>query len=495
MAAGLDTASRDIVRRYYLAMAVPFAIDVVTGFVYASFSTRTVTLLPMVMTSPLFLLGGMGIGAWILIRPVQRYLMGELPFRSVERGLARLPRRSALLVAALYPPMMALRLLLEHLGIHTHPGDGIVWIDTVVSFVVLTSFNAVLAYFIVSAYFDHLCDHLFQSRAVNISTFHGSFRRKVGLAVLFVSFSIMTLLAGDIASYQGERLIREATVDVTVSAIATVITYYWISRALTGPIARLDRGMQQVAAGKLEVRLPVTSDDEVGHATSGFNHMAEGLAERQYLRDTFGKYMSESVAAAILGDRERRGRVADTLAEATLMFTDIEGFTGLSESLAPADVATILNKYYGAVVPVIQQHGGVVNNCIGDGLFASFNLPLPQQNHAAAALRAALDIQKAIGGMSFPAGAAVRTRIGINTGAVIGVTIGTADWLSYTLLGDAVNIASRVEQLNKQFGSLILATESTVKAAGEGFVCHRLGGIDVRGHRGDVVLYRIDPPA
>jgi class 3 adenylate cyclase len=222
--------------------------------------------------------------------------------------------------------------------------------------------------------------------------------------------------------------------------------------------------------------------------------MAEGLAERQYLRDTFGKYVSESVAAAILSDQDRRGRVADTLAEATLMFTDIEGFTGLSEQLTPADVARILNSYYGTVVPVIQRHGGVVNNCIGDGLFASFNLPLPQDNHAAAALQSALEVQKALAGVTFPAGVRVRTRIGINTGPVIGVTIGTADWLSYTLLGDAVNVASRIEQLNKAFDSTILASESTIQAAGTDFHATCLGKTDVRGHRGNVVVYRIDAP-
>jgi class 3 adenylate cyclase len=258
---------------------------------------------------------------------------------------------------------------------------------------------------------------------------------------------------------------------------------------------RLDYGMRRVAADDLTVRLPVTSDDEMGHAVSRFNAMVEGLSEREYLRDTFGKYVSESVAAAILDDGRRTGRVVDTTAEATLMFTDIEGFTGLSERLAPAEVARILNAYLATVVPVIQRHGGVVNSFIGDGLFASFNLPLPLADHAAAALRAALDIQQALAGASFLANVAVRTRIGINTGAVIGVTIGAENRLNYTLLGDAVNVASRVEQLNKQFGTGILATESTVRAAGALESCVRLGAADVRGHADNVVVYRVEPAA
>jgi class 3 adenylate cyclase len=218
------------------------------------------------------------------------------------------------------------------------------------------------------------------------------------------------------------------------------------------------------------------------------------LAEREYLRDTFGKYVSESVATAILQDQDRKGRVADTLAEATLMFVDIEGFTTLSESLLPVDVASILNTYLGLVVPVIEHDGGVVNSFIGDGLFASFNLPRPLEHHAAGALRTALEIQKLMRGATFASGARIRVRIGINTGPVIGVSIGTDRRLNHTLLGDAVNVAARVEQLNKQFGSQILATESTMRAAGDGFPCVCLGETGVRGHRGDVVVYRIELP-
>ena len=309
-----------------------------------------------------------------------------------------------------------------------------------------------------------------------------------------MAFAGMILLSADIASYSGERLVREATMDVVATIVGTLFMVFWINHALSRPVARLDLGMRQVAKGDYQVRLPVTSDDEMGHAAGRFNEMVEGLSEREYLRDTFGKYVSKSVATAILDNRDRAGRIADTTAEATLMFTDIEGFTGLSERLAPAEVAAILNAYLGAVVPVIQRHGGVVNSFIGDGLFASFNLPLPCDNHAAAAIAAAIEIQRVLDEGPFAGHAALRTRIGINTGTVIGVTIGTDNRLNYTLLGDAVNVASRVEQLNKQFRTRILATESTVRAAGAAD-CERLGTTDVRGHEDDVVVYRVGPAA
>jgi len=492
--ASLDQGSRQIIQRYFLAMAAPFAIDLGTSAIYVLVNDRPLTLLPMASVSAVFLLLGVGICAWMLIRPVQRFLVGELSFSQIEVGVASLPRNSAIVVGCLYTPMLALRLLSPRVGVTFGATIELAaWIDTICTFLVVSAFNVVLSYFVVSVYLDHLCEFLFRSRGVNIGIFRGLFRRRIGLAVLFVSFASMTLLAGDILSYEGARLLREVTNDLVASAVGAGITYFWITRALTKPIARLDAGMRLVAEGNLHARLPVTSDDEVGRATGGFNQMVDGLAERQYLRDTFGKYVSASVAAAILSDQERHGRVADTLADATLMFTDIEGFTALSETLKPADVASILNTYLGAVVPAIERHGGVVNNFIGDGLFSSFNLPLALEGHAAAAIRAALEIQRELAAKSFAAGVRLRTRIGINTGPVVGVTIGTENRLNYTLLGDAVNLASRLEQLNKQLGSLILASESTVRAAGDGFPCTRLGEAGVRGHRGDVVVYRIDP--
>ena len=491
---GVDRDSRTIIRRYHFAMAVPFGIDVLTSAVYAAINARPLTLVPLAAGSIVFLLLGVGIGAWRMFRPIELFLEGNGDFASVEPAITSLPRRSATLVACLYGPLLLIRLLAARYE-YTFGATIEVSapIDAICSFFVATGFNFVLTFFVISAYLDRLCGYLFESHGVNIGVFPGAFRRKVGLAVLFASFAGIILLAGDIASYEGTRLLREASVDLTAAVAAAATTYYWISRALTRPIGRLDLGMGRVADGDLEVRLPVTSDDEVGRAISGFNEMIDGLAERQYLRDTFGKYVPESVAEAILADQERSGRAADTQAEATLMFVDIEGFTTLSERLPPADVASILNIYLRLVVPVIQRHGGVVNSFIGDGLFVSFNLPLTLDRHAAAAIRAALEIQKLVCGATFASGTRIRVRIGINTGPVIGLTVGTEDRRQHTLLGDAVNIASRVEQLNKRFGSSILATESTVQAAGEGFPFVRLGETDVRGHRGEVVVYRIDP--
>jgi class 3 adenylate cyclase len=494
MTASTDAAPRTavnaVIGRYYLAMAVPFAIDVITLVVYGVMHGEF-ELLPLnVAMSAAFLVVAVSIGAYFLIRPVSRFIAGEISFGEIEPALTSLPRRSAMVMAICYMPMVMLRMLPRRYGIDIDAmQEDPNWPDLLASFVVGTGGNVLLIFFIVSAYLDQLCEHLFRTRNVNLHVFHGRFRRKVSVALLYMAFAGVMLLSADIASYSGQRLVRVATMDVVATIVGALFMVFWINHALSRPVARLDHGMRQVAKGDYQVRLPVTSDDEMGHAAGRFNEMVEGLSEREYLRDTFGKYVSTSVATAILDNRT--GRVVDTTGEATLMFTDIEGFTGLSERLAPAEVASVLNAYLGAVVPVIQRHGGVVNSFIGDGLFATFNLPLPCENHAAAAIAAAIDIQQVLDEGPFAGHVALRTRIGLNTGTVIGVTIGTENRLNYTLLGDAVNVASRVEQLNKKFGTRILATESTVCAAGSSD-CERLGTVDVRGHE-NVVVYRIGP--
>jgi class 3 adenylate cyclase len=497
MTASTEAASRTtgaaVIRDYYLAMAVPFVIDLVTLVVYAGVNRAPYFLPVALAVSAAFLLAGVGIGAYFLIRPVKRFLAGEVSYAEIEGGISSLPRRSCAVMAVCYAPLLAIRQFARRFDVTFGALlESTAWIDDIASFLVGTGFTVLLTFFIVSAYLDGLCEHLFETRGVNLGIFYGKFRRKIGLALLFVAFAAMILLAADIVSYEKPRLIREATMDIVASVSGTVFIYFWISRALTRPIARLDQGMHRVEQNDYGVRLPVTSDDEMGHAVSRFNRMVEGLGEREYLRDTFGKYVSPSVASAIMGNRT--GRVADRTAEATLMFTDIQGFTGFSERLPPAEVAHILNAYLAAVVPAIQHHGGVVNSFIGDGLFVSFNMPLPLADHAAAALRAAVDIQAALARSVAIRKVDLRTRIGINTGPVIGVTIGAENRLNYTLLGDAVNIAARVEQLNKQFGTSILATESTVRAAGAFATCRVLGETDVRGHAGNIVVYRVDPP-
>jgi len=158
-----------------------------------------------------------------------------------------------------------------------------------------------------------------------------------------------------------------------------------------------------------------------------------------------------------------------------------------------------LNDYLETVLEPIRLNGGVVNTFIGDGLFASFNMPLPCEDHACAAVRAAIDIQRAVSSRTFGdrildgGGVALATRIGISTGPVIGGSVGAGQRLSFTLLGDTVNLAARLEELNKHHATRILVSQSTHEACGGQFVFGALGSMPVRGRSEPVVIFSVDP--
>jgi len=489
------TDAASIEWRYYLAMAVPFVIDLVVSVIYC-WVNRLPQLLPVnVITDLVVLLAGGHVGARYLFLPIRRYLQSGRDFAGIERPLTQLPLRSAMWIMWLYLPLLLYRVVVPML-FDIAPADvpQPTWLDAGLTVIVQTIFIFVVVYFLTSDYLERLCHFLFDRHGVNLGLFFGRFALKVGVALGFSAVAPLALIAGEIFSYSGDRLIREVAVDLLASAFGLVVILYWVSRSLTRPLARLDSGMGKVAEGDLSVRLPVTSNEEIGELTSRFNQMVEGLRERQRIRETFGKYVSESVASALLrqsGD----GRLSGETGVATLMFTDIAGFTTLSERLAPDLLIAVLNEYLEVVVEPIQRHGGVVNSFIGDGLFASFNLPLANDDHAAAAVAAAIDIQRALADRVFTGNIRLATRIGINSGTVIGGTIGAGSRLSYTLLGDAVNTAARLQELNKAHGTETLVTDATRCLIGERFGFRRIGEVPIRGRTEALVLHTVVPVA
>lgn len=496
-AATFRAHSTDVERRYYLAMVVPFAIDVVIIAIFTTIAGVPGLLFHSVLTSALVLLVFLHLWARRIFAPVRSYLESGRDFARIERTLTQLPLRSAGRAALAMLALLTYRLILPQVAPDLPPASLApdlprgTWLDAILTVVIQVIFVFVVVYFLISGYLERLTTHLFERHGANLGLFFGRFSQKIGVALLFVALGPLILIAGEILSYSGDRLVREIAVDLWASTFGLLVTLFWVGRSLTRPLKRLDVGMARVAGGDLDVRLPVTSNEEIGQLTSRFNGMVEGLRERQRIRATFGKYVSESVAAALL-ERSGDGRLAGETREATLMFTDIDGFTALSEHLSPDTLIRALNEYLAAVIEPIQQHGGVVNTFIGDGLFASFNMPLPNDRHAEAAVKAALEIQRAVEGRVFAGGIRLATRIGLNTGMVIGGTIEAGERLSYTLLGDAVNTAARLQELNKQHGTRILITEATRALAGDDFRIRPIGRVTVRGRTDPLVVHAVE---
>ncbi len=237
--------------------------------------------------------------------------------------------------------------------------------------------------------------------------------------------------------------------------------------------------------------LALTALAAVGGWRLNARRSAEYRREGKVMRECFGKFLPECVADAII---DNNGELALERRVATVLFSDIDGFTALAENMQPTELFDMLNAYFGAITEVISRHGGVINQFQGDAVLATFNIPLENSHHAANAVRAALDIQAIVATRTF-AGVSLRTRIGLNTGDVVAGSVGGRGRLSYTVHGDAVNLAARFEQLNKDLGTRILASEQTVHAAGTGFAFQALGSVPVRGKQAPVSLFRLTPPA
>ena len=228
-----------------------------------------------------------------------------------------------------------------------------------------------------------------------------------------------------------------------------------LSRVVVDQIDALRETTERVAAGERDARAPVLTTDESGALASSFNEMISGLAERERLREALGAYVDPAVVDRVLAEgTQLEGQEVPV----TVLFLDIRGFTELAERQGARAVVEQLNAFYGRVVPVIEHHGGHANKFVGDGLLAVFGAPDRQPDHADRAVAAALEVVEQV---RRAYGDGLRVGIGVNTGRVLAGTIGGGGHVEFTVIGDAVNTAARVEQLTRETGDDVLLTEAT----------------------------------
>lgn len=186
-------------------------------------------------------------------------------------------------------------------------------------------------------------------------------------------------------------------------------------------------------------------------------------SDRRVLRETFGKYLPEHVARAVLEDQ---GSLAPQYRTASILFVDLAGFTSLVQKMDPDEVLVLINAWFEAAGEVIMRNGGIINQYQGDAVLATFNVPVDDPQHASNAVSAGRELLELVQTRSF-AGQKLAIRIGVNTGEVVAGSVGSSRRLSYTVHGDAVNLAARLEQMNKETGTTMLVSEHTVASLGE----------------------------
>jgi len=219
--------------------------------------------------------------------------------------------------------------------------------------------------------------------------------------------------------------------------------------------------------------------------------LVESVVERTAVRD-LSRFVPTEIALQVKTADQELAAGEGEVRETTVLFADVEGFTTLGEGMSPTDLINTLNEFCTAVAEPIERFGGVINQFQGDAILASFNLPKADDAHATNAVRAAVAIQDILRDRTFGKSIVLKSRIGINTGDVVGGLVGTADRWSYTVLGDAVNLAARLEQMNKQFGTYILVSENTYRLVDpRHFQFERISEVQARGRLTHTILYTV----
>jgi adenylate cyclase len=265
-----------------------------------------------------------------------------------------------------------------------------------------------------------------------------------------------------------------------------------LATLLSRPIFRLVEGTRAIAAGDFNIALRVPSRDEIGVLTESFNQMARSLREKEMIKRAFTRYVAREVVEEILKDPERLVLTGERR-EVTVLFCDVRGFTPLSERLSPEEVVSLLNDFYTLMIETTFKHDGTLDKFMGDAVMAVFGAPIAHPDHSARAVQTALAMRAGIVGLNEKRARegkeGVAIGIGVSAGEAVAGTVGTADRMEYTVIGDSVNLAARLES-NAKPGQ-ILISQRTWDLVRDVVEVRALGAIKVKGKEEQVEVYEV----
>ncbi len=269
---------------------------------------------------------------------------------------------------------------------------------------------------------------------------------------------------------------------------------FLLARSITKPVKKLALAAHDIGTGKFDTRVDIRSGDELETLGNAFNEMVDGLKERDFIKNTFERYVSPAVATEIIKnpDMLRLGGERKLL---TIFFTDIGNFTNLSEILSPEEVVKHLNKYFEGMSGAILECQGTIDKFQGDSILAFWGAPIDQENHALFACQAAIQCREFLYKLEeewIAGGLPPRTyRFGINTGEVVVGNVGSAARFEYTIIGDDVNLASRLEGANKHYGTQIMISEATYSFVKDTLIAREMDIIRVVGITKPIKVYEL----
>jgi len=309
---------------------------------------------------------------------------------------------------------------------------------------------------------------------------------KTPLGTLYVGFSKAAISDAVSRARNQTALITAFMVVVGVGGAVALATL------LARPIHRLMDATDAVAQGDFNVTVPVTTRDELGVLTESFNRMARSLREKEMIKRAFTRYVAREVVEEVLKDPEH-AMLTGERREATVLFCDIRGFTSMSERLTPEQVVGLLNEFYTLMIETVFKHDGTLDKFLGDAVMAVFGAPIAHPDHAARAVMTALDMRQAVAGLGARrrvAGLdAFEVGIGVALGEVVAGTVGTEERMEYTVIGDSVNVAARLQDRAKA-GSILLSRR-TYEAVSDLIDAKSLGAMKVRGKEEEIEVYEV----
>lgn len=302
----------------------------------------------------------------------------------------------------------------------------------------------------------------------------------------------IAVVSDEIILEAAKRVRREAFYITGRIVSIALFVMFLLSITLTSPIEDLAELTNEIAQGNFHVRARIRTRDEVGRLGEAFNHMVTGLIERDRVKNMFSKFHGSTVTDDLMkGDLQLGG----SKKLVTVFFSDIRDFTRFSEGHTPEEVVEMLNEYFQIMVSIINRHGGVVDKFIGDAIMAVWGAPKASAEDSENAIRAALAMRMALGElneMRLGRGqTAIRIGMGLHHGEAISGTIGSEERMEYTVIGDTVNQASRVESSTKSFGTDLLITEELAARYQETFIVELAGEVEVKGKSEPLRLFKV----